>query len=185
MVHGMFKDFIESSAKLRPKYPDSLGSSFGGWENVVSAIVPDIPVIYKAIYGEISGTMRNIKDQSLMDFIPGYRLIHIEELKKEKTNLEGVLKYYKGIEGLTLLPILANYSSGFICYGCDESGSKKIYRVNHEDDPDVLYESPEKFLKTICEFYKQNVYFLDQDGYLDYDFDKSQIVQAKISLDLV
>lgn len=172
MVYGMFKDFIECSAKLRPKYPDSLGNSYVGWENVIRAITPDIPVIYKAIYGEVSGTMRSIEDQTLMDFIPGYRLIHIQELEKEKTNLDGILQYFDDIEGLTLFPILADYSSGFICYGSDESGIGRIYRVNPVYQQEVMYESTEKFFKTVCEFYKQNVYFLDQNGYLDCDFDK-------------
>jgi hypothetical protein len=178
VVNDIFLEFIALSAKLRSEYPSSLGNSFIGWENVIKTIEPNIPLIYKIIYGKVSGTMRNIKNQTLMDFIPGYRLIHIQELEKEKTNLEGVLQYYESIEGLTLLPILANYSSDFICYGRDNSGLEKIYRVNHDDDLELLYESPEKFFKTICEFYKQGVYFLDQDGYLDYDFDRLRDVSS-------
>ncbi len=184
MVHNMFVDFIKLSAKLRSDYPDSLGSSFSGWENVVKTLTPSIPIIYKAIYSKVSGTMRNIENQTLMDFIPGYRLIHIQDLEKENTNLKAVLQYYEGFEKITLLPILANYSSDFICFGRDERGMEKIYSVHHDDEPYMLYESPENFLKTICEFYRQNVYFLDQDGYLDCDFDKLQIVSTKINLDI-
>lgn len=172
MVNKMMDDFIKYSAKLRPEYPDSLGNSFSGWENVMKTITPDIPAIYKAIYGKVSGTMRNIDNQALLDFIPGYRLIHIQELEQEKTNLDGVLQYFEEIEGLTFLPILADYSSNYICYCCDESGSEKIYTITLEYEPELLYESPEKFLKTICEYYKQQIYFLDQEGYLDCDFDK-------------
>lgn len=172
MIHDLFDNFIEYSAKLRSGYPDSLGSSFREWENIVIRITPEIPAICKAIYSKVSGTMRSIETQSLMDFIPGYRLIHIQELESEKISLEGILQYEDEIEELTLLPILANYSSCYICYGRDESGSEKIYMVTPEDEPEVMYESPEKFLETICECYKQNIYFLDQDGYLDCDFDK-------------
>ncbi len=172
MVKNVFENYIGYSAKLRPEYPDSLGSSISGWENVVKTITTDIPAIYKAIYGKVSGTMRNIENQALMDFIPGYRLIHIQELEQEKTNLDDVLQYCEEIEGLTFLPLLADYSSHYICYCKDESGAEMIYRVTLEDEPELLYESPETFLKTICEYYKQQIYFLDQDGFLDCDFDQ-------------
>lgn len=45
----------------------------------------------------------------------------------------------------------------------------------------VMYSSPEKFLETICEFYKQGVYFLDSDGYLDYDMSKEGVVGSEIN----
>ena len=45
----------------------------------------------------------------------------------------------------------------------------------------VMHNSLEKFLETICEFYKQGVYFLDSDGYLDYDMNREGIIGSAIN----
>jgi hypothetical protein len=47
-----------------------------------------------------------------------------------------------------------------------------------------MYTSAHKFLETICEFYKNDVYFLDEDGYLDYDDEKESEVAIKINEDV-
>lgn len=76
--------------------------------------------------------------------------------------------------------MLANYSSDFICYIRTDNGQEKVASLIHDDCQLVLmYDSVEKFLETICEFYKENVYHLDDDEYLDYDFVKEGEVGAK------
>ena len=47
----------------------------------------------------------------------------------------------------------------------------------------VMYDSPEKFLETLCEFYKQEVYFLDEEGYLDCDLVTEGEVGAALNPD--
>ena len=39
-----------------------------------------------------------------------------------------------------------------------------------------------KFFETICAFYQFNVYFLDTDGYLDYDLELEGTIGAEINL---
>ena len=172
MLINKFKEFLILSAKLRREYPASLGVKSANWLEILSKIDTNVPELYNVIYSSVSGTQRDITNQTLMDFIPGYRLIHIEELFNEKQSLDSVLSYYDNIDGLTILPVLANYSSDFICYCRDQRGIENICRVNHDDDLIILHKSPEKFLETICEFYKQGVFFLEGDGYLDYDMEK-------------
>ncbi|WP_079508789.1 hypothetical protein [Mesobacillus jeotgali] len=72
-----------------------------------------------------------------------------------------------------IVPFLANYSSDFICYVEDKFDKGYISLFLH-DDPKliIMHRSPIKFLKTINEFYKKNVFFLDEDGYLDLKWDK-------------
>ena len=41
-----------------------------------------------------------------------------------------------------------------------------------------MHDSVELFFKTIIAFYTQDVFFLDKDGYLDYDFEKEGIIGA-------
>jgi hypothetical protein len=54
---------------------------------------------------------------------------------------------------------------------CWDNG--KIVTVNHDSESEYLLHKTEKdFFETICNFYVENIYFLDEDGYLDYDFER-------------
>ncbi|CQR52751.1 hypothetical protein [Paenibacillus riograndensis] len=166
----LFQEYLELSARLRPDYTASLGSGQGEGQPAVSDIVPDAPQLLQAIYSQVSGTSSDEEEPSLIEFIPGYRLIHIQEYAQEVKVLESILeeKGYSG--GGTVLPVLTNYGSDFICYYQSEDGTERICDLLHDyGDLVVMYDSPEKFLETLCEFYKQEVYFLDEEGYLDCD----------------
>ncbi|OKP95530.1 hypothetical protein [Paenibacillus sp. P46E] len=166
----LFQEFLQLSAGLRPNYIASLGSGETTGGPVISDIVPAAPGLLEAIYSQVSGTSSNEEEPSLIEFIPGYRLIHIQEYAQEIQVLRSILeeKGYSG--GGTVLPILINYGSDFICYLQSEDGTERICDLLHDyGDLVVMYDSPEKFLETLCEFYKQDVYFLDEEGYLDCD----------------
>lgn len=166
----LFQEYLELSARLRPGYTASLGNGQGEGQPAVSDIVPDAPELLQAIYSQVSGTSSDEEEPSLIEFIPGYRLIHIQEYAQEVKVLESILqeKGYSG--GGTVLPVLTNYGSDFICYYQSEDGTERICDLLHDyGDLVVMCDSPEKFLETLCEFYKQEVYFLDEEGYLDCD----------------
>lgn len=180
MLEVFFKDSLKLAGQLRPRYPQSLGSKTDRWEEMMKNFVSNIPAIYSAIYNNVSGTKREIKEQNLMDYTPGYRLINITELAEEKKNLESILndKYNKNL----IIPLLVNYSNDYICYYRFSTKKECICALMHDDgELIVMYESPEKFLETICEFYKQEIYFLDSEGYLDYDMDKEALIGSKIN----
>lgn len=42
-----------------------------------------------------------------------------------------------------------------------------------------MHNSVELFLKTIIAFYLKNVFYLDRDGFLDYDFEREGIIGAE------
>ena len=66
-----------------------------------------------------------------------------------------------------------------------ERDIESICRLNHDAyDLVLLHKSLEEFLETICEFYKQGVFFLDDDGFLDYDMDKEGEVGALFNPDV-
>lgn len=182
MVKELFEKFIFLSKGVRKDYPKSLGTPSDKWEDVCHFIDFEIPVLFQTIYGRVSGTRRDIKHQQLMDFIPGYRLIHICELIEENNKFKSMYYNYTNIK---LIPFLANYSSDFICYGKMNDGKEVIGIVTHDDNQfQIMHNSSEKFFETICAFYKENVYFLDTDGYLDYDFEKEGIIGAEINLNV-
>ena len=170
MTNSLFKEFLYLSSVLRPEYPYSLG--MGNNElNTIEAFNSNIPRIYQVIYNTVTGTLRNIKNQSLMVFIPGYRLIHFDELEIEKKNLDNISNFQS--QGYTIFPLITNYSSDFTCCSTTIDGKEKIYAILHDEQELILmHNSSEKFLETICEFYKEQVYFFDSDGYLDYDIEK-------------
>ncbi|OME66131.1 hypothetical protein BSK65_23435 [Paenibacillus odorifer] len=177
-----FQEYLNLSADLRPDYIASLGK--GDNEAKITAIFPEAPELLKAIYNTVSGTSSEEEEPSLIEFIPGYRLIHINEYEAEMKILAGILEE-KGhqVDGV-ILPILTNYGSDFICYYKSADGVERVCDLLHDfGDLIVMYESPEKFLETLCEFYKQEVYFLDEEGYLDCDLVKEGEVGAALNPD--
>ena len=181
MLTHKFQEYLTLSAELRPDYIASLGVSEEGRASITD-ILPEAPELLKAIYSRVSGTSSDEEEPSLIEFVPGYRLIHIDEYAQEMQVLSQILEE-KGqqVEG-TVLPILTNYGSDFICYYRTVDGAERICDLMHDfGDLVVIYESPEKFLETLCEFYKQEVYFLDEEGYLDCDLVKEGEVGAELN----
>ncbi len=177
-----FQEYLKLSAELRPDYIASLGK--GDNEAKITSVFPETPALLKAIYNTVSGTSSEEEEPSLIEFIPGYRLIHINEYEAEMKILAGILEE-KGhqVDGV-ILPILTNYGSDFICYYKSADGVERVCDLLHDfGDLIVMYESPEKFLETLCEFYKQEVYFLDEEGYLDCDLVKEGEVGAALNPD--
>lgn len=181
MLSDLFEDFMFLSMRLREEYPESLGEKSDNWEEVLHLLDNDIPKLYQVIYGRVSGTLRAIEKQELMDFIPGYRLIHINELSNEEARFSSIYKD-RNAKVKKVIPLLVNYSSDYICHCKMMDETENIASITH-DDPKftLMHESSEKFLETLCEFYNSNVYYLDSDGYLDYDFEKEGEIGAKIN----
>lgn len=85
-----FQEYLNLSADLRPDYIASLGK--GDNEAKITAIFPEAPELLKAIYNTVSGTSSEEEEPSLIEFIPGYRLIHINEYEAEMKILAGILE---------------------------------------------------------------------------------------------
>ena len=169
--------YLQQSDKLRSGYYTSLLPIYNNWEVKLKEVMNEIPELFKIIYSRISGTKYEINNQIFMDFVPGFLLIHILEYHQNYLDLNKITKdsETKGI----FYPILRNYSSDFIAMDKDLN---KIYLIYH-DDPQIylIHNDANKFLETLNENYKQNVYFLDQDGYLDYDQDLEYKVAKEIN----
>ena len=174
----LFEEFLALSASLRPTYPYSLGKENSHWREIISHIDVQIPSLFQVIYSKVFGTRRDIADQKLMDFIPGYRLIHICELKSEFANVNNMLD----VSSCVFIPFLGNYSSDYICYCRDRFEHESIVSISHNSFiATPLHKDPKSFFETICAFYKYHVYFLDTDGYLDYDFDLEGQIGSRIN----
>lgn len=140
-----------------------------------------IPEVYRAIYGNVAGAYRNIENQKFMDFIPGYRLIHIKELEKEQHTLLQMLELDDicEVQIKAIIPLLADYSSCYICYANTDNNEEIIFHYSPDDGLQEMHASVELFLRTVIAFYQNGVFYLDGDGFLDYDFEREGIIGAE------
>ncbi|MFM9327211.1 hypothetical protein [Paenibacillus mesotrionivorans] len=182
MLESLFRECLSLSSKLRPNYSESLGTRAENWEETFGRSGNEIPLFFKSIYNHVSGTRRDINQQELMDFIPGYRLIHITEITKEKENVKNILVEDYLNESDNIIPFLTNYSSDFYCIIKNAVGEESICVLTNDSGEPIEYSrSPQKFFETIIEFYRSGVYFLDHDGYLDYDYEKQRSIGSEIN----
>ena len=186
MISNLVKKYLSLSDKMRRGYKNSLGAASPAWEKTFAAIVPAVPEFIRAIYGEVAGTHKNIADQKYMDFIPGYRLIHIEELECEYHTLLQLLASDDvcEVQIKTIIPLLADYSSCYICYVKTTDNRQSIFHYSPDEGLQKMHNSVELFLETIIAFYHKDVFYLDEDGYLDYDFEKEGLIGAAYNPDI-
>lgn len=177
----LFAEYLSLSNKLRNGYQNSLGISQPEWKKTAVAVLPVVPPIFEAIYGNVEGTHKDISNQKYMDFVPGFRLIHINELESEFHTLLQMLESDDVCESqiITIIPILADYSSCYICYAKTTNNKEIIAHYAPDEGMQIMHNSAEQFLKTIIAFYQNDVFYLDEDGFLDYDFEKEGIIGAE------
>lgn len=180
MIERLFVHYLQQSDRVRPGYYSSLGVPAPNFYEVLQALHGEKLELLQVIYGTIAGTRRNIANQ-LMDFTPGYRLIHIEELDYESKNLSRYIKQNMPPLFDTIIPILANLSSDYTCLAVID-GKESIVKVLHDSDQiEIIHKDSTDFLQTLCAFYNEGVYFLDPQGFLDYDFIAEGAVGAKLN----
>ena len=183
MITDLFDEFLSLSDKMRKGYRNSLGNSYPTWENFFTKITPLIPEVFQMIYGKAAGTYRDIANQKYMDFLPGYRLIHIEELEKEYHTLLQLLELENVYEAQIemTIPLLADYSSSYIFYAKTDDNKEVIFHFAPDDGLQKMHNSIELFFFTIIAFYTKNVFYLDNNGFLDYDFERVGIIGAALN----
>ena len=181
MIDELVVEYLSLSDKMRKGYKNSLVISSQTCNETLSRIMPVVPEVFWVIYQKVAGTYRNIENQKFMDFVPGYRLIHIEELESEYHNLLQMLPLDDICESQirTIMPLLADYSSCYICYVETNDNEETIFHYSLNDGLQKMHTSVELFFKTIIVFYNQDVFYLDGDGFLDYDFEKEGVIGAE------
>lgn len=175
-----FNLYLEQSETLRNGYTNSLLPKNNNWEFILHQVMLEIPEIFKHIYNRVSGTLYELENQKFMDFIPGFLLIHINEFEQDYLFLKNITNIIDPNE--IYYPILRNYSSDFIAIN---KNNLSIYLIYHDDDEiHLIHQNSLLFFKTLNENYKENVYFLDEDGYLDYNPDLEYKIAKKINPDI-
>ena len=165
-----FAELLRAAGALRPAYPASLGPADPKWRTILSGLGEPVPRVHEIIYSRVSGTRREAPDQRLVDFFPGFRLIHIRELELETKNLER-MGYPR------LLPFLADYSSDYCC----AAPGGAIVATDHELGVETKHDSAARFLESMLSFYANDVLFLDPNGMLDYHVEKYRELAAELN----
>lgn len=185
MLKQLFLKYLALSEQTRHGYVESLNEADVDWQSKLTKIIDPIPELLQVLYGTCQGTHRTIVNQTHMDFVPGYRLIHIDELYEEYIALHTMItkQECQASHIACIIPILSDDASNYICYAKQKDGKECIFDYATEDGLLLMHPTIQSFFETLTAFYEQHVYFLDEDGYLDYDFEKEGILGKKYNPD--
>lgn len=167
----LINDFFKKSELLRPGFIKSLCDRNSKFKNILQSNISDVPDMFYELYAMSNGTDKNIKQQRYFDFLPGYRLMHVEEVVYAYTEFKELKKYD------LIIPFLNDYSCSYYAYA--KIKYKEYIVLISDMSIDVIHNSVMDFWKTINAFYDENVYYLDKDGYLSYDYDMEGIIGKK------
>lgn len=158
----LFEQVIKKAISQRPNLEKAIGYCAKVSECPVT-VDASIPSILSNMYRTVTGTLASIEDQSVMDIIPGLRLIHHTELQNEIGKFSDM---YTDL--ICHVPFLADYSS---CYLTVNTADGAVYRVAPEYGTSKVALSLEAFWETVLACYQNKAFFLDDEGYLDFDFE--------------
>lgn len=169
-----FKMFLEKSEELRKGYSKSLEPADKDFQKKWLEHFSDIPAFFEEIYSACNGTDPEISEQNYFDFLPGYRLMQIDEIINSESYEQIFLDFP---EYAPVIPFLTDYSGCYYAYA--KNNNRECVVLYADGDLEEIYYDVDDFWKTVIAFYDEGVYFLDEDGYLDYDFEKEGEVGAK------
>lgn len=167
----LIEEFLSKSEKMRPGYLDSLYKSDPKNDEKLRSVGIELPQMFFTLYSMTNGTPYDISEQKYFDFLPGFRLMQIDEILAE------IIYNTYNDETVTIVPFLADYSGCRYAYE-KRNGLEKIVYISDEGI-DILHDSVEDFWLTINAFYDEEVYYTDDDGYLSYDLDKEGEIGRK------
>lgn len=112
-----------------------------------------------------------------IDFFPGYYLMSLNECISNYNLFKNDERWKK-----SWFPIFANGGGDFYCIVCPNTPAEKAPIVDYlleEDDHIIVHSSLYNMLKTILDCYNEKVYYIDQEGYLEVDYDKELEIQIR------
>ena len=172
-----FNVFLCKSEKMRTGYMKSLELADANFEKKWLEHFTHIPIFFKEIYNVCNGTRKEISEQVFFDFLPGYRLMQIDEIIDTYEQNFKTWSQYDDI-----IPFLTDYSGCYYAYTINND--KECIVMILDGVVERVHSKISDFWDTIIAFYDEGVYFLDEDGYLSYDFEKEGEVGKKYNKDI-
>ena len=169
--------FLCKSEKLRNGYVKSLETVDENFSEKWLKHFSYIPTFFEKIYSVCNGTRQDISEQKFFDFLPGYRLMQVDEiLSYYEQTFKSFSEYDK------IIPFLTDYSR--CCYAYAVNKGKECIVLLTDEGIELIHSKISDFWDTIVAFYDENVYFLDEDGYLSYDYDMEGEIGKKYNKDI-
>ncbi|MDE7424767.1 MAG: hypothetical protein K2N51_13940 [Lachnospiraceae bacterium] len=159
-----FKVFLSKSEDMRNGYIKSLDNVDLNFKDKWLEHFELIPNFFEEIYSVCNGTKLEISEQIFFDFLPGFRLMQVDEV------IEKYEKEYKNCSEFDkVIPFLADNAGCYYAYA-RKKDIECIILASYEG-MEIIHSDIYLFWKTIIAFYDEGVYFLDEDGFLSYDFE--------------
>jgi hypothetical protein len=169
----LLREVIELASRSRSGLADAIGLRRPGGSGEAGREDVRVPGGLQSIYAVAEGTRRDIPDQSLMDIVPGYRLVHQDELEEMRRSFHAA---WPDLEAQ--VPFLADYGG---CYYLLGTADGTVGHLDREGGFTRVASSLEAFWNTVRQCYAGGIYFLDADGYLDYDGEKEGALGARLN----
>lgn len=159
-----FNLFLCKSENMRNGYAKSLEIVDTNFNTKWLEHFTYVPAFFEEIYNVCNGTKQDISEQEFFDFLPGYRLMQVDEI------LEVYEQIFKSCsEYDKIIPFLEDYSGCYYAYAINRG--KECIVLSTEEGIELIHSEIGDFWDTIIAFYDENVYFLDEDGFLSYDYE--------------
>jgi hypothetical protein len=172
-MSAVLRQVIELASHSRSGLPEAIGLRRSGETGAISKEGSSLPPSLHSVYSVAEGTRRDIADQSLMDVIPGYRLVHWNEVEETARPFHAVWPELAGY-----VPFLADYTG---CYYLVGKADGTVGHLDREEGFAKVASSLDAFWETVRQCYADGVYYLDADGYLDYDVEKEGALGRKLN----
>ncbi len=172
-----FDVFLCKSENLRNGYARSLETVDANFSVKWLEHFATISAFFSEIYTVCNGTKYDISEQIFFDFLPGYRLMQIDEI------LDVYEQIFKNCsEYDKIIPFLTDYSGCYYAYAINND--KECIVLSTNEGIELIHSEISDFWDTIVAFYDENVYFLDEDGYLSYDYEMEGEIGKKYNKDV-
>lgn len=156
--------FLNKSENLRKGYLESLDKADSNFKEKWLDHFDFIPSFFDEIFSVCNGTKPEISEQVFFDFLPGFRLMQVDEII---ATYEDEFKNWQNKD--YVIPFLTDYASCYYAYA--KNNSKESIVLLSDEGMELIHSDITDFWNTIIAFYEEGVYFLDEDGYLSYDFE--------------
>lgn len=176
--------FLNKSEQMRKGYLNSLEGVDVKFKEKWLKHFDFLPAFFEEIYSVCNGTKAEIAEQIYFDFLPGFRFMQVDEaIELHKVTKSQQKEYVSDLEYENIIPFLADDSGCYYAYARENHNECIVFMS--EEGIEMLHSDVNMFWKTIIAFYEEGVYFLDEDGFLTYDFEKEGEVGRKYNMGIV
>lgn len=176
-IQQLFDRFLVLSENKRKGYTESLGLPEPNATQQLEFVAGSpLPPLLTYIYNKVAGTPRQCKRENFIDFIPGFRLIHVNDWPAAYEAL-------KKVHGADWLPLLRDDENGY--YAINRTTDEvAITFLDEFAFIDAVSLNATNFLQMLVANYERKVYSVDRFGLLDYDERREGEVAREINPDV-